>query len=147
MANFNLNKVIIGGRLCADVEIKTTGNGTSVTSFTVAVNRPKRGKVGEQIADFISCTAWRNTAEFISKYFKKGSSICLCGVLQTRTWTDGDGKKHYATEVVAEEAYFVDSKGENGAEHNSAGYIPDAYNPPESAPHFEVITDDEELPF
>ena len=126
MANFNFNKVIIGGRLTQDVELKTTPSGISVVSFSVAVNR----KGAERKTDFIDVTAWRNTAEFISKYFKKGSSICIVGTLQKREWTDNNGNKRYATEVVAEEATFVDSKNDSDvsvpelAEHNPDDDLP-----------------------
>lgn len=144
MANFNFNKVILGGRLTADPELKTTPSGVSVTTFTVAVNR--RGK-DEQAADFFNVTAWRQTAEFITKYFSKGSSICVVGSLQNRSW-EKDGQKHYATEIVADEAYFVDSKDD----------LPIMANPPvipvvkANAPvvtqaQFEEISDDEDLPF
>ena len=147
MANFNFNKVIIGGRVCADVELKTTPSGVSVASFTVAVNR--KGKSGEEVkADFINCTAWRGTAEFISKYFSKGSSICLVGSLQTRSWTDNDGNKRYATDVVVEEANFVDSKSDGSsapAQVAPTTYIPQAYLS-NDAPRFEEI-DDPNLPF
>lgn len=144
MANFNFNKVIIGGRLTADPELKTTPSGISVTSITVAVNR--RGKtVKESTADFINVTAWRNTAEFIKQHFKKASSICIVGSLQNRNWTDNNGTKHYATELVCDEAYFVDSKGETSAFPAVATEIPAAYiNDP---PKFEEIENDENLPF
>ena len=113
-ANFNLNKVVLGGRLTSDVELKQTPNGVSVCQFTIAVNRKHISKEeGGQTADFITCVAWRSTAEFISKYFKKGSSICVCGSIQTRHWKDNDGNRHYATEVIVDEAMFVDSKGGN----------------------------------
>ena len=111
MANFNLNKVILGGRITADPELKQTPQGVSVTSFSIAVNR--RGKDAQ--TDFINCVAWRQTAEFISKFFKKGSSICITGSVQTRTWNDKDGNKRYATEVVVDEAYFTESKGTGSA--------------------------------
>ncbi len=110
MANLNLNKVILGGKLTANPEIKTTPSGTPVTQFSVAVNR--RSKDNEQQADFINCVAWKNTAEFISKYFRKGSSICVTGRIQTRSWKDQNGQNRYATEVIVEEAMFVDSKNE-----------------------------------
>jgi single-strand DNA-binding protein len=117
MANLNFNKVIIGGRLTSDVQLKTTPSGVSITSFSVAVNR--RGKSGDEAkADFISVVAWRGTAEFICKYFKKGSSLCIVGSLQNRTWTDQQGARHYATDVVADEAMFVD--GKNDAQGNNA---------------------------
>ena len=110
MANFNFNKTILGGRLTADPELKTTPNGVSVTSFSIAVTR--KGTKDDPKTDFINCVAWRGTAEFIQKYFSKGSSICVVGNLQTRTWEDGNGNKRYATEVIVEEASFVDSKGD-----------------------------------
>ena len=94
MANFNFNKVILGGRLTADPELKTTATGVSVTSFSIAVNRRFSGKNGEDNqADFINVTAWRQTAEFITRYFRKASSICVVGTIQTRSWTDKQGQK------------------------------------------------------
>lgn len=143
MANLNFNKVILGGRLTSDPELKTTPSGVSVTSFSVAVNR--RGKSGDEAkADFISCVAWRGTAEFISKYFHKGSSIVIVGSLQTRSWTDNDGNKRYATDVVADEVNFVDSKNDSAPTAPApTTYIPDAYT---SAPKFEEI-DDPDCPF
>lgn len=112
MANFNLNKVIIGGRLTAEPELRTTPNGTSVVRFTVAVNR-RRAKEDQQQADFISAVAWRQQAEFLSRYFHKGNSICVVGSINTGSTTDQNGQKHYYTEVVADEISFVDSKGES----------------------------------
>lgn len=150
MANFNFNKVIIGGRITGDPELKNTPSGISVTSFTIAVNRRFGSKSGEEnAADFINVTAWRQTAEFITKYFKKASSICVVGTLQNRNWTDNDGNKHYATEVVADEAYFVDVKGESSTAPSQQApapttYIPSAYT--DAAPQFEEVTD-EDLPF
>ncbi len=172
MANFNLNKVILGGRLTADPELKTTQSGVAVTTFSVAVTRRFGGKEGEQPqADFINVTAWRQTAEFITRFFRKGSSVCVVGSIQTRSWTDQQGQKRFATEVVADEAYFVDSKGDAGVSQ-----APQAANPqgvgngggnvktssygggvqqnmiPQPAPYtgtpkFEELADDEELPF
>lgn len=110
MANLNLNKVVLGGRLTSDIELKTTTNGVSVCSFTLAINRNYSKE--KQETDFINCIAWRNTAEFISKYFGKGSSLCVSGSIQTRIWQDNNGQKRYATDVVVDEAMFVDSKGE-----------------------------------
>ena len=150
MANFNLNKTILGGRLTADPELKTTPSGIPVTTFTVAVNRRFGGKNGkESQADFFTVTAWRQTAEFISRYFKKGSSLCLTGSIQTRTWTDNAGAKRYATEVVVDEAMFVDSRSESTG---SGSYVPDAYGSPSfssgaEAPNFEEIKTDDDLPF
>lgn len=135
MSNFNLNKVILGGRLTSDVELKQTQSGVSVCSFSIAVNR-KYAKEGEQQVDFINCQAWRGTAEFISKYFRKGSSICITGAIQTRSWSDQQGNKRYATEVVVDEAMFVDSKTEvQGSEAATPSeYIPDAYLPSSEEP-------------
>lgn len=160
MANFNFNKVILGGRMTADPELKTTPSGISVTSFTVAVNRRFGGKDGEQAqADFFNVTAWRATAEFICKFFRKASSICVMGSLQTRSW-EKDGAKHYATEIVADEVYFVDAKGEMTAipaaqpvqtapAQAQGTYIPEAYTQPipQGAPNMEVLSGDDELPF
>lgn len=142
-ANFNLNKVILGGRLTADVELKTTQSGVSVCSFSLAVNR-KVGKDKPQEADFISCTAWRGTAEFISKYFKKGSSLCVIGSIQVRSWTDQNGQKRYATDVVVDEALFVDSKNESGQAANN--FVPSAYTE-DGATGFEANAGDDHLPF
>ena len=112
MASFNFNKVILGGRIARDPELKTTQPGLSVTQFSIAANRkPTKDQQAPQ-ADFINVTAWRNTAEFITKFFRKGSSICIVGSLQTRSFTDKTGSKREVTEVVADEAYFVDSKQE-----------------------------------
>lgn len=112
MANFNLNKVILGGRLTADPELKTTPTGISVTTFTIAVNRRFAKEGDPQQADFFNVTAWRQTAEFITRYFRKASSICVMGSIENRTWTDQQGQKHFATSIVADEAWFVDKKEE-----------------------------------
>lgn len=139
MANFNINKSIIGGRIVANPELKQTPSGISVCSFSVAVNRrPTRD--GNQETDFISCVAWRNTAEFISKYFIKGSSICVVGNIQTRNWTDMQGNKRYATEVIVDEALFVDSKSES----ENQSYAQQATAAQEA--EFEEVSDDN-LPF
>lgn len=134
MANFNFNKVILGGRLTADVELKQTQSGLSVCTFSIAVNR-KAANNQEQKSDFITCTAWRQTAEFISRYFKKGSSICIVGSLQRREWTNNAGQKQYATEVVVDEAMFVDSRGDNQGQASP------------SAPQWTEVSADEGLPF
>lgn len=147
MANLNLNKVILGGRLTADVELKSTNSGVAVCSFTLAVNR-KVGKDKEQQTDFINCQAWRQTAEFISKYFKKGSSLCISGSIQVRSWQDKDGNKRFATEVVVDEAFFVDGKNEAGQAQSGAdanAYIPDAYKAEKA--NFEPVSPDDDLPF
>ena len=112
MANFNFNKIILGGRLTEDPQLQTTPGGISVVSFRIAVNRRGKDKDGETVADFITVAAWRKLAEFITTYFRKSSTICVVGSLQTRSWTDQNGNRRYTTEVLADEAFFVDSKTE-----------------------------------
>ena len=157
MANFNFNKVIMGGRLTADPELKTTPSGVSVTSFTIAVNRRFGGKNGEESqADFFQVTAWRQTAEFITRYFRKASTICVVGSLETRNWVDQSGQKRFATEIVADEAYFVDTKSEAPAAVQALGqanpavpggqYAAGAYVNPGNAPKFEELSADDDLP-
>lgn len=105
-----MNKVVLMGRLTRDPETRyTQTNNTQVTSFTLAVNR-RFSKENE--ADFINIIAWQKTAEFVSKYFKKGQQVGIIGRIQTRSWEDDKKVKHYATEVIAEEVYFADSKKE-----------------------------------
>lgn len=147
MANLNFNKVILGGRLTAAPELKQTQSGVPVCSFSIAVNR--RAKEGEErVADFFNVTAWRQTAELVSKYFTKGSSILVVGTLQNRSWTDQNGVKHYATDVIAYEVTFVDSRGESAAaQADQAGFVPPAYTAPAEAPKFEEIKQDDDLPF
>ena len=128
MANFNLAMALIGGRLTQDPELKTTLSGVSVCSFTVAVNR-KPGKDGESKADFINCTAWRQTAEFITRYFRKASSICVVGSIQTRSWTDRQGQKQFAVEIVADEVFFVDKLSEAPGFRNNSDVIVDPNSP------------------
>lgn len=156
MANFNLNKAILGGRLTGDPELKQTQSGVSVVSFSIAVNRRYSKDAQQAQADFFNVTAWRTTAEFVSKYFRKGSSICVVGTIQNRTWTDQQGQKRYATDIVADEAMFVDSRGEGPAVSEGSAqpsYTPDAYNAPSfssgngSAPKFEELKTDDDLPF
>lgn len=125
MANFNFNKVIIGGRLVNDPELKTTPGGISVTTFTVAVNR----RSAKEAADFFTVTAWRGTAEFVTRYFRKASSICVVGSLQTRSWTDQQGQKRFATEIVADEVFFVDKLSEAPGFRNNSDVIVDPSSP------------------
>lgn len=113
MANFNFNKIILGGRLTADPELKTTQSGIAVCTFSIAVSRPKSQNQQDTAADFITCVAWRNQADFVSQYFTKGSAICVVGRLQTRNYTDQQGVKRYVTEVNVDEVNFVDSKSDN----------------------------------
>lgn len=149
-ANFNFNKVILGGRLTADPELRQTPQGVSVVSFSIAINRKHNKNNEQQKSDFINCVAWRSTAEFISKYFRKGSSICITGGLQTRSWTDSKtNEKRYATDVVVEEANFVDSKG---GEDSVQRYTTTAQNSSEIPQNSDSATyteleDDSDLPF
>ena len=104
-----LNKVILMGRLTRDLELRSTPQGVSTCSFSLAVDRNFVRDGEERKADFINCVAWRQTAEFISKYFKKGSMVALEGSIQTRSWDD-NGKTRYATDVVVSQVYFAESK-------------------------------------
>ena len=114
-----MNKVILMGRLTADPELRQTPQGTAVTRFTVAVNR-RYSKDSQQQADFITCVAWRQTAEFICRFFSKGRMIAVEGSLQVRTWDDRDGKRQYSTEVIVDNAEFTGSKNETGASSNGS---------------------------
>ena len=163
MANFNYNKVILGGRLCADPELKQTNGGNVVVSVNIAVNR-RYQKEGEVQADFFPIVAWNKAAELIAKYFRKGSSICVTGELQVRAWTDKDGNKRYTTEVNVSEVNFVDSKSESAVAPAPAAaapaaapaptepavppasqYVPEQYMAP--AGGYRALGDDEDLPF
>ena len=147
--SLNLNKVILAGRIVAEPELKQTASGISVVSFRIAVNRRSQQ---QNEADFFNVTAWQNTAEFIAKYFHKGSAICVCGRIQNRTYTDQNGQKRTWTDIVAEEVQFVDSRSES-SNAQAGGYAPDAYGAPAysspmgSAPKFEEIKTDDDLPF
>ncbi|MDD6565035.1 MAG: single-stranded DNA-binding protein [Clostridiales bacterium] len=104
-----MNRVILMGRLTADPELRQTPQGTSVTSFTIAVDRRIKTENGQQ-ADFITCVAWRKTAEFICRYFQKGRMIAIEGQLQSRSWDTQDGKRQYATEVIVDNVSFTGEK-------------------------------------
>ena len=128
MANFNFNKVILGGRLTADPELKTTPSGVSVTSFSIAVNKPPRN--GEQQDPFfINCTAWRGTAEFVTRYFRRASSICVVGSLSENRWTNRNGIARKENYVLVDEAYFVDAKSEMPGFRNNSDVIVDPNSP------------------
>ena len=149
MASFN--KVILIGNMTADPELKQTTGGISVCSFSIAINRRfAKGEQGQQNVDFINIVTWRQSAEFVSRYFKKGNPILVCGQLQTRTWTDNQGAKRYATEVVADEVSFVGPAAQGGAPMGGA-YTPEAYTTPSfnsaSSASFEEIPSDDSLPF
>ena len=154
MASFN--KVILVGNMTADPELKQTPSGASVCSFSIAVNRRfAKADQGQQTVDFINIVAWRQQAEFVSRYFKKGNPILICGQIQTRSWSDTQGQKRYTTEVVADEVSFVASATQTAQGGAPApvggGYTPDAYGAPSfnSAPsaNFEEIPNDGDLPF
>ena len=137
-----MNKVILMGRLTRDPEVRyTQTNNTLVASFSLAVNRRFVRQGEERQADFINIVAWSKLGEFCSKYFKKGQQVAVTGRLQTRTWDDDQGQKHYITEVVAEEAYFADSK-RDGVADNTFGSVP----MPTPDSDFEVSSGDD-LPF
>ncbi len=121
-----LNKVVLMGRLVKDPELKYTPSNVAVVSFTVAVGR-KFQKQDEKQADFINVVAWRSTAEFVSKWFRKGQMITLCGSIQTRVWDDNEGNRHYVTEVVADEVSFCGGKNEEAVseqkQNDESGFI------------------------
>ncbi len=152
--SLNLNKVILAGRIVADPELKQTPSGANVVTIRLAVNRSFRSRDAQQQneADFFNVTAWQNTAEFIAKYFRKGSAICVCGRIQNRSWIDQNGQKRYATDIIAEEANFVESRNaQDGAPapYNDT-YSAPAYSSPaagNNAPKFEEIKTDDDLPF
>ena len=145
--SLNLNKVVICGRLTATPELKQTTSGVSTTNFTLAVNR-RYSKDKEQQADFISVVAWRQTAEFITKHFDKGNAICITGSIQTRSWETSKGEKRYATDVVADEAYFVDGKQATENAFDGKGEQEPTYTDQKSVePKFETLSAEEPLPF
>ena len=135
-----LNSVVLMGRLTADPEVRTTQSGIAVTKFCIAVDRKYQQSKEKKEADFIDIVAWRGTAEFVGKYFRKGNLIAIKGELQTSTYTDKDGKNRKSTEVLASDVSFCESKGSS---QQAAG---DAYGMP-SGVHFEEVTADDSLPF
>lgn len=138
-----LNHITIMGRMTKDPELRRTGSGVAVASFTVAVDRDFSGKDGgEKETDFIDCVAWRGTGEFVDKYFKKGSMAVVSGRLQIRSWTDKDGNKRRSAEVVADNVYFGEAK--RSETYNSA----DNFAPAAPAHDFVPLSDeDAQLPF
>ncbi|MFA5542552.1 MAG: single-stranded DNA-binding protein [Bacilli bacterium] len=119
-----MNKVVLVGRITKDPELKRTGSDIPYVQFTVAVNRPYKNNTGERQADFIGCVAWRQTAEVISKYVRKGQQIGVDGSIQTRSYDDSNGVKHYVTEVLVENFHFIESKKEDSGynDYSSGGY-------------------------
>lgn len=149
----SFNKVILMGNLTAEPELKATPSGVSVITFTIAVARRYAKESDPVKADFINIVAWRQTAEFVARYFQKGSSILVWGAIQTRSYADKDNKKRYITEVVADEVSFVGKKSNNpdvveknqaatGTENNSNAYPISLIQS-----QLEEIGDDEDLPF
>ena len=147
-----LNHIVIMGRLTRDPELRRTGSGVAVTSFTVAVDRDFPSKEsGEKETDFIDCVAWRQTGEFVSKYFTKGRMAVVSGRLQIRSWTDKDGNKRRTAEIVADNVYFGDSKrdGDSGSAYSAPASF-GGYSAPSqsSASDFAMLDDDDaQLPF
>ena len=155
-----LNHIVIMGRLTRDPELRRTGSGIAVASFSVAVDRDFGGRDGgEKETDFIDCVAWRQTGEFVSKYFTKGSMIVVSGRLQIRGWTDKEGNKRRSAEVVADNVYFGESKrsNEGGSSYGGGSYTAPAapayggntYSAPAApASDFAMLEDDDaQLPF
>mgnify|MGYP000778451318 CR=1 FL=1 len=162
-----LNHIVIMGRLTRDPELRRTGSGTAVTSFSLAVDRDFKSQSGEKETDFIDVVAWRSTAEFVSKYFTKGRMAVVSGRLQIRNWTDKEGNKRRSAEVVADNVYFGESKrGNEGASsynssygNSNSGYTGNpapapsyggGYSAPAAAPasDFAMLEDDDaQLPF
>lgn len=153
-----LNKIFLMGRMTRDPELRHTASGTAVASFTLAVERDfKDRQTGEKATDFIDCVAWRSTAEFVSRYFTKGRMAVVVGSLQLRDWTDRDGNRRRAPEVVADTVYFGDSRRDAGASgvHPDDGYMPRQGDYPAPPPpptgqlnmSGDVDLDDGELPF
>ena len=135
-----MNKAILCGRLTKDAELKRTSNGTTFCNFIIAVDRRFKDANGQRQADFIACVAWKGTAEFIAKWFKKGVKIAVVGSIQTRKYEDQNGQSHIVTEVIVDEAEFVENKGNSGTANNEAP----------SAQNQEVVTASSEevsLPF
>lgn len=152
-----LNQIVIMGRLTRDPELRRTGSGTAVASFTLAVDRDFSGRDGgEKETDFIDCVAWRQTGEFVSKYFAKGRVAVVSGRLQIRLWTDKDGNKRRSAEVIADSVYFGDSKKES--DNSGSSYDDNTYGshgpyggysaPSSPSSDFAMLDDDDmQLPF
>ena len=139
-----LNSIIIMGRLTADPELRTTSSGLSVTSFSVAVDRNFVRAGEEKKTDFLNVVAWRQQADFVTRYFRKGSMIAVQGTLQTRNYEDKSGNKRVAYEIVAEQVSFCGSKSESGSysgDNNASSYNNSTVN------DFSAVVDDDDLPF
>ena len=145
-----LNHIPIMGRLVRDPELRRTGSGTAVANFTVAVDRDFTGSDGTKETDFIDCVAWRQTGEFVAKYFPKGALIAVSGRLQIRGWTDKDGNKRKTAEIVADNCYFGSNKKDDSGESGGyTGFVPNnVAQPTAPAQDFAMLDDDDaQLPF
>ena len=148
-----LNHIVIMGRLVRDPELRRTGSGVAVASFTLAVDRDfGKNENGEKETDFIDCVAWRQTGEFVSKYFTKGRMAVVSGRLQIRSWTDKDGNKRRTAEVVADNVYFGDSKRDGESTGSYAAPAAPSFGgysaPAAPASDFAMLSDDDaQLPF
>ncbi len=149
-----LNHIVLMGRLVADPELRTTPSGVSVATFRIAVDRDYKNKeTGERETDFVTVVAWRTTAEFVSRYFAKGRMAVVEGRLQIRPYTDRDGNKRTATEVVSDSVYFGDSKkdGDEGGSYGGYGSVPSSGYPQSNygspGQFTDLDEDDGDLPF
>lgn len=140
-----MNNIILIGRLTAAPELKTTTSGNNVTTFNIAVERRYSGKDGERQTDFITCVAWRNTAEFVTKHFKKGDPIAIQGELQTRKYTDKDGNNRVAVEVQVNDARFVPTKKSDNSGNNDS--TPASFSNANNNDFAEISDIDDDLPF
>ncbi len=140
-----LNKIAVMGRLTRDPELRRTQNGNAVTAFTIACDRDFKSQSGEKETDFLDIVAWRNTAEFVSKYLAKGRMAIVEGRLQIRDWTDREGGRRKSAEIVADNVYFGDSKREGAAGGNPAGRPVSAF--PDDKEFEELYGEDGVLPF
>ena len=138
-----LNSVCLMGRLVADPELRQTPSGVSVCSFRIAVDRTYQPKGQEKQTDFINIVTWRSTAEFVSRYFRKGQLVAVQGSIQTSQYTDRDGNKRTAFDVVADNVFFAEKKAESGETKQGAGYD----HSPDTQGDFEEIISPDELPF
>lgn len=124
-----MNKAILMGRLVRDPELRSTAGGSSVCSFTLAIDRRFKNQQGERATDYIPCVAWLKTAEFCANYFKKGERMAVVGNIQVRSWDDTNNKKRYVTEVIVEEAHFADgTKDKNTQQETQSDWLPPAGN-------------------
>lgn len=158
----SLNKVILIGNIAQDLELKQTQTGVSVCSFSIGISRRYKNAYGKYESDFINIVAWRQSAEFICKHYKKGKSICIVGSLQQRSWVAQDGTKRYTVEVLADEVSFVDKAESGQASHDSQANQANAtfanqtsakqstandYGNPPPETHFTDLNQDDDLPF